>query len=486
QIFMDTNARYKNGSSQADNSEEDSNPSLEENSKSDNLSNPTRMQYFLNILNCYANYVNSLIGAGIVALPITLKLGGIPFSVAASIFCCVLIYFTSDILVRTSEYLEKKKKGDPQSYAEVAILTIGPWSQYIITILIFLMMFFAMSIYLIILRRSTKSLIEDFTNKVFIYDKLVLLAIVVPVFLLCIPRDITILGYTSMLSSALVVTFLVIIIVKSPEYNKLMNDLTPNKMMQNELKLNIERMQWLCEKVTDGKSIYSDENDKRFRIHRATNIAIMYNTMRSAFDDCTNVDVNKLLPRLANIAVPPVVEHPTVPLIYPVPRTFVEVVGQAHAQSLFVLYSLIGAVPYKSTLFDKLGVLGIYFSAFIIQQAQYSIINAMLKRNLKNWRIVQTLGMPTVYILCMAVAFSGYYGQRDLIGETVFDKMRLRYFVNTGEVDYGFIKNSSCKCGSDCTVRHHNADFSDDAFLRKTKHSYNDNDSDIEKNKKEV
>ncbi|MES1919188.1 hypothetical protein MHBO_001051 [Bonamia ostreae] len=90
-------------------------------------------------------------------------------------------------MVKTAQKL-KKKKIDTKSYSELARLTIGPWSQYVITFLIVMMMVFAMSIYVILLRLQTKSLIEDFSGKIFDKDKLVLLAIIAPVFLLCVPR----------------------------------------------------------------------------------------------------------------------------------------------------------------------------------------------------------------------------------------------------------------------------------------------------------
>ncbi|MES1919191.1 hypothetical protein MHBO_001054 [Bonamia ostreae] len=183
--------------------------------------NVSKKDHILSIINAVVNYINTLVGAGIIALPITFALAGIVFSILISLVCALLIFYTADLMIKVSLKLKKTRNIQINSYSELAKATIGSWSQHLVTILILLLMFFLMSIYAIILRKSVKSLIEDFTGKVFRYDKLVLLAIIAPVFLLCVQRNIKNLGYTSSLSACLVVFFMIVIIIRSPYYNKL-------------------------------------------------------------------------------------------------------------------------------------------------------------------------------------------------------------------------------------------------------------------------
>ncbi|MES1919187.1 hypothetical protein MHBO_001050 [Bonamia ostreae] len=225
-----------------------------------------------------------------------------------------------------------------------------------------------------------------------------------------------------------------------------MQNLSPAKMLSNERKLDTERAKWICEKALDSGSFYNPAAAGRFTVYEAENYLALYASVQPTLDDtCENVDVEAILNRVNALKILPNVTDSVQKLIKanltadaPIPSTFVEAVGQAHAQELFVEYSLANAPPYESTAMDKLSVLGIFLSAFIIQQAVFGIYCSLLNKSLKSWRIVQTGGMVMVYLLYITMALVGYFGQLQLVGETVFEKMNLRYFVDTGEIDYGF------------------------------------------------
>ncbi|MES1919192.1 hypothetical protein MHBO_001055 [Bonamia ostreae] len=210
-------------------------------------------------------------------------------------------------------------------------------------------------------------------------------------------------------------------------------------MLRNEKKLNIERMQWLCMKIQKNVNLYQPNAEDRFNIAEANNYNLLYSNLKFlAKDDCERVDADKMQNTLDNLLSIPTFSPYSGTLVAPVPTKFKEVVSQAHSQNLFVEYSLFGAKKRAQTISDALSVLGVYISAFIIQQAVCSLFLSLEIRTITNWRIVQTAGMLITYCLCMGVALAGYLGQKDIIGETVFDKMKIRYFIDTGQIDYGF------------------------------------------------
>jgi len=401
-----------------------------------NNSEEKNSKFWFNITNASGNYVNSIIGVGIVTLPKTIADGGIAFAFISSLICCLLIYYTSDIMVKAAVKLIPRTKKQIQTYSNLCQETIGEWSLYVISGLTFFMMFFAMCVYGILLRSQMKLIIEDFLGEIFKYDKLVLLAIMVPIFLLCIPRDIKILGYASIVSSFLVLLFMIVVVVRSPEYHNLMISLTPEKMIANEVKLGNERATWLCNKAVTNETLYQNITSKDFDIYKSNKYSKLYKHLISKPSVCADINARKVDERVASFTLNVTsFDEPESIIKINQPQSWTDVVSQAHSRHLYNIYKLDVNFKTDSTFMDKLYVLGIYSSAFIIQQATFGIYSSLLNPTLKNWRLVQTIGMITVYILCMGLALSGYLGQKHLVGETVFDKMKLRYYVEKASID---------------------------------------------------
>ncbi|MES1918359.1 hypothetical protein MHBO_000336 [Bonamia ostreae] len=226
-----------------------------------------------------------------------------------------------------------------------------------------------------------------------------------------------------------------------------MENLGMYQILENEAKLNVERALWICEMATNGKNLYENENSQ-FVFQKISNFKQFYEAFLTG-KGCADEDVEKILGEIKNIDVPIIFlendsNNESAEYTLSAPSDWSQAVEQAHANKLFSQYSLkVDPDHHSVSIMGILTTLGVFSSAFIIQQATFGIFMSLGETSLQKWRKVQAFGMVIVYILCMTLALSGYIGQRDQVGQSVFEKMKMRYFTESGEVDYGFIVNES-------------------------------------------
>lgn len=200
-----------------------------------------------------------------------------------------------------------------------------------------------------------------------------------------------------------------------------MNSLTLEKTRKNEQKLNTERAIYFC----DPKS--AEEVSRYIKNFNSLSDHLNY------VGACPTIADYAAFNRSVSTFAKRVQAQPPVPS-----ENWNEALAYAHSAKLFATYSLLADKPRGGNLIAVLSTLGVYASAYYCQQSTFSIYGQLKRKTVSEWRIVQTVTFLVVFVLCTAFGIVGFVAQGFQVGDTVFEKMKLRFYVDTGEVDWGF------------------------------------------------
>ncbi|MES1919075.1 hypothetical protein MHBO_000944 [Bonamia ostreae] len=308
------------------------------------------------------------------------------------------------------------------SYGELCQVTLGTFSYFFLVTITFLMSFLCICVYNILFRTQIKDIISDINSETFVYDKYVLLGVSLVLILpFCLLRDISKLSYVSLVSSVSVVIIVLITIARSPFYHREMVNLDYSEMRINEVKLNTERSLYLCDSA-------NKEPDK-YLVGHVKNYSYLLQALLDK-NACPKLPKNEQIDEIIS-------NLPELPQCYSVNNcdTWIEAIAHSHSNYLLSIYSLQVTPPESNSALLFLSSLGIYASTFICQQTTFSIFRQMKTQTVRQWKIVQLVSFSLVYILCMSLALSGYFSQQFQAGDTVFDKMKIRFFVQDDQRD---------------------------------------------------
>jgi len=105
------------------------------------------------IFSVFLNFVNSIVGAGIVGLPFTLKQGGLALTLGAMVVMAWLTDYSLRLIVRTAKY------ANVNTYEDLCEYCFGDIGFYLVSGSMFLFDFGAMLTYLIILGDAAENLV---------------------------------------------------------------------------------------------------------------------------------------------------------------------------------------------------------------------------------------------------------------------------------------------------------------------------------------
>lgn len=164
----------------------------------------------------YFNFVNSIVGAGIIGMPYAIHHCGFYLGVFLLCFVGYITYFSVNLLVETGEKLRR------YSYEEIVEISFGSTGKFFIVLFQFLLAFGAQIAYGIVIGDTMTDLIAYFdednplTNRplvVFIYSTCFILP-------LCLLRDMSSLSYSSALSIFAVVFIVFAVAIQGPTAGK--------------------------------------------------------------------------------------------------------------------------------------------------------------------------------------------------------------------------------------------------------------------------
>eukprot|EP01065_Artemidia_motanka_P033427 TRINITY_DN40425_c0_g1_i1.p1 TRINITY_DN40425_c0_g1~~TRINITY_DN40425_c0_g1_i1.p1 ORF type:complete len:556 (+),score=152.79 TRINITY_DN40425_c0_g1_i1:70-1668(+) len=159
------------------------------------------------------NFVNSIVGAGIIGLPYALEQSGMGFGLILMLVCAWLTDCSVRMLVSIGA------DSDIDSYEEVCLRYLGQRGKTVVSVAMFLFAFSAMLAYLVLIGDTVPAVLGHWTGKEWAGDR----TLVVTVFAvgICLPlsslRDIGKLAGTSALSIFAVVIIVVIVAATAPD-----------------------------------------------------------------------------------------------------------------------------------------------------------------------------------------------------------------------------------------------------------------------------
>jgi len=158
----------------------------------------------------FGNFINSIIGAGIVGLPYTFKEGGVVLALVSITLAAWLSDYSLRLLVKTAKYAKVN------TYEDLCEYCFGNKGFYFVSIAMFFFDFGAMLAFLIILGDSSEKLALAWTGRdgPNIRRLLIVLISAVLIFPLCMLRDISMLEKASAISVVTVVLICAIVVYK--------------------------------------------------------------------------------------------------------------------------------------------------------------------------------------------------------------------------------------------------------------------------------
>eukprot|EP01083_Nonionella_stella_P269867 913420_1 len=385
------------------------------------------------IFSASANLFNSVIGVGIIVLPVALLKCGLIFGIIVASLMALCSYYTSMLMVTSAE-----KVGGITSYADLCRKGIGQWGFYALTLMTFLLMFGAMVMYCIIFKDLLQQVIEDWTSKPFDHPGLVLVAAAVLIMLpLGLLKDMSSLSKASVLSTGSVFVILAIVCVKCPSYGRLMKDLNTVKMDLISADLLKDRAMFICEYYSTAKSgtPCADHESRYLKASAAKSLCTDDKLWEKLNDDkCGDGKFGA-------------VSQTKVAAAFTDDQW--ETIHEAHSVVLYHTWSINDADAKKfHSDFNIWGfariafflALGTFNSAFIAQQTVFGIYSSLRKPSTANWAKVLKLGYGAVFAASMLCAMVGYFSASYQARDFVFSTMQRRFLLTKADggndVDY--------------------------------------------------
>eukprot|EP01135_Chromosphaera_perkinsii_P008854 Nk52_evm1s1489 gene=Nk52_evmTU1s1489 len=149
-----------------------------------------------NLLSACFNFTNSIIGAGIIGLPLAMREAGLPFGLILMIIIGVIVAYTVDLLPRLGKMAGKN------NYPDLCYHAFGKWGFYYMGIMQFLFPFGAMIAYLVIIGDSMVYACESSTNNAALTSRYFWISMFswLIIFPICLPKNVAHLAKFSGLS----------------------------------------------------------------------------------------------------------------------------------------------------------------------------------------------------------------------------------------------------------------------------------------------
>eukprot|EP01083_Nonionella_stella_P097840 275075_1 len=379
-----------------------------------------------------ANLFNSVVGVGIVFLPEALFTCGIYLGIIIALVILGLSCYTSMLMVDTAE-----RAGSIDSYGELCQKSMGNFGFYSLTIMTFLMMVGAMSVYTLLFKQLLGQLVSDIIGYTFGFDWAAMLVAAVLIMLpLSLLKDMSKLEVTSGLSTLAVFVIIAIVSIRAPSYREKMVTMDQPTMDVISGGLSKEKANWLCGMVDQDGTPDPFKWAPRIRdMPRATNTTYsdLFHVLRKTSGACTREPTGQISGDSKNV----------MKVLHSYDAAFRAEVDSIYSEMLFHTWSIndddAKGKEYSFHQFGKSGflkALGTFTCAFLTQQCVFSIYLSLKRPTKRNWSSVVYIALFAAFACNMLLAVVGlWYADYHTKGD-VFSKMKARFLSPNATVDY--------------------------------------------------